>query len=243
MKGKVVIVTGASKGIGEATAQKFAENGATTYFVSRSGSEKKVSELKEKGLDAYSFKCDCADEAAVKSLVEAVVKRHSKIDVLVNDAGVVSGNKIEDITIRQWNEVVTNNLTTMFVMSKFVLPIMKQKRYGKIINISSIAGRYRSLLAGIDYVSSKAGVIGFTRQLSFEAAPFNINVNCVAPAQTDTEMLWSVLPKDSKKDFVKNIPIGRIAKPIDIANVIYFLAGDDSRQIAGAVIDVNGGQF
>tara|TARA_Y100000310_G_scaffold250097_2_gene256252 strand:+ start:6781 stop:7521 length:741 start_codon:yes stop_codon:yes gene_type:complete len=243
LKGKVVVVTGASQGIGKAAAEKFCKNGAVTYFVSRKGSAETVEKLKKEDLEAYSYKCDVTKEASVKEMITHIAEKHSKIDVLVNSAGNVKGNKIENISLEDWKDVIDGNLTSAFLMCKHTLPIMKNHKYGKIINISSIAGRFRSLLAGADYVSAKAGVIGFTRQLSFEAAPYNINANCVCPAQTDTPMLRSVLPKEKDAEFSKNIPIGRIAEPEDIVNVIYFLATEEAKHMAGAIVDVNGGQF
>ena len=243
MQGKIVIVTGASKGIGLAAAKKFCKNKAITYFVSRSGSKDVVEQLQKENLEAYSYECDVTDEKQVKEMMEKIISKHSRIDVLVNCAGIVKINKIENIPLEDWNEVLASNLTSVFLTCKHVAASMKKNKFGKIINISSIAGRSKSFLAGIDYVASKAGIIGFTRQLSSELAPFNINVNCVAPAQTDTDMLRSVLPKEDDEEFKKRIPIGRIATPEDVGNVIYFLATEEARHIAGAIIDVNGGQL
>lgn len=240
---QVAIVTGASRGIGEKTGELLAREGKIVYFVSRSGSEKKCEQLTREGAEVYSHVCDASNENAVKNLIEVIEKKHGRLDILVNCAGTVSKGKIEEISFESWKKIIDSNMTTIFLMCKYTIPIMKKLHAGKIVNVASIAGRSRSMLSGIDYVTSKAGIVGFTRQLSFEAAPFNINVNCVAPAQTDTDMLWSVLPKEKKSDFEKNIPIGRIATPEDVANVIVFLTSDKARHVAGAIVDVNGGQF
>lgn len=243
MKNKVVIVTGASKGIGEAAAEKFSRSGAITYFVSRSGSDKMAKKLSEEGLHAYSAKCDLTKEAQVRRLVKKILQKHSRIDVLVNCAGVVRPGKVEEIGLGEWDSIVASNLTTMFLACKHVVPSMKKRMGGKIINISSIAGRSKSKFAGVHYVSAKAGVIGLTRQLAHELGPYNINVNCVAPGQTYTEMLMSVLTPEKEDALKKSIPLGYIAKPAQIANVIFFLASEDADYINGATIDVNGGQL
>lgn len=240
---RVAIVTGASKGIGEATAEMLARKGYITYFVSRAGNPSKCQLLTKEGFEAHSLQYDLSDEKNVQKLVKDIEAKHGQIDALVNCAGIVTKGKIEDISLDSWKNVMGSNVTSAFLLCKYIVPLMKQKKYGKIVNVSSIAGRSKSMLSGIDYVTSKAALIGFTRQLSYEVAPFNINVNCVAPAQTDTEMLWSVLPKEKRADFEKNIPIGRIATPADVAHVIVFLLSEEARHVAGAIIDVNGGQY
>lgn len=243
MNGKIVVVTGASKGIGEAAAEKFCRLGAVTYFVSRSGSEENVKSLNKENLKAFSYKCDLTSEKEVKKMVEEIIKKHSRIDVAVNNAGVVKPGKIEDISLEEWNEIMASNLTSQFLLCKYLAPHMKKQKYGKIINISSIAGRSRSKFAGIHYVSAKAAVIGFTRHLAGELGSFNVNVNAICPSQTYTKMLASVLTPEKEEKLKESIPLGRIAKPEEIANVIVFLASDEASYMTGSIVDVNGGQL
>src|SRR3989344_835073 len=224
---KVAIVTGASRGIGLAAAEKFCSLGYITYFVSRSGSEKRTKELSAKGQGAFSYKCDLSAEQEVKKMCGEIIKKHSGIDVLVNCAGIVKPGKVDQIPLSEWEFMIANNLTSYFLACKHSVPIMKKQRAGKIINISSIAGRSKSRFAGVHYVCAKAAIIGLTRQLAYELGEFGINVNCIAPGQTDTPMLRSVLTPEKEQATKKAIPLGYIAKPEQIANVIVFLASEE----------------
>ncbi len=240
---KVAIITGASSGIGKITDEMFCAVGARTVFVSRSGADESVDRLKSKDYSCLSLKCDISKEEPVKKMVDTVLKEYGTIDILVNCAAVNQLVKIEDISLEDWEHVLRNNLTSVFLCCKYVLQVMKQKKYGKIINVSSIAGRFRSSLSGIHYVTSKAAVIGFTRQLAYEAGNFQINVNAVCPGQTYTPMLNKSLRPGDKENLEKIIPLGYIASPEQQANVILFLASDEANYINGAIVDVNGGQL
>jgi len=242
-KDKVAIITGASSGIGKKTAEMLCAGQAKTVFVSRGGADEIVAKLKERGYDCLSLKCDVSDEKQVKKMVGTVLTNFGTIDILVNSAAVNQFGKVEDISLEDWEYVLKNNITSQFLCCKHVLPVMKQKKYGKIVNISSIAGRFRSTLSGINYVTSKAAVIGFTRQLAYEVGPFNINVNVLCPSQTDTPMLAASLKPGDKEKLEQIIPLGYIASPEQQANVILFLVSDESNYITGATIDVNGGQI
>jgi len=223
-KDKVAIVTGASSGIGKKTAEMFRQAGAKTISVSR---------------ENY----DVSDEEQVKKMVDKTIDQFGTIDILVNCAAVNQSGKIGDLSLKDWEYVLKNNLTSQFLCCKYVAPIMKKKQYGKIINISSIAGRFRSALSGIHYVTSKAAVIGFTRQLAYELSGYHINVNVVCPGQTDTPMLKASLKPGDEEKLRQIIPLGRVALPEEQANVILFLASDAAQYITGAIIDVNGGQL
>lgn len=242
-KGKVAIVTGASSGMGSKTAEMFCAARAKTVFVSRKGAAKLVDRLKKERYDCLSVQCDVTHEEQVRVMVDAVLSNFGTVDILVNCAAVNQPGKIDELSLKDWEYVLKTNLTSQFLCCKYVVPVMKQKRYGRIINVSSIAGRFRSALSGIHYVTSKAAVIGFTRQLAYEVSGFNINVNVVCPGQTETPMLRASLEPGDEERLRKIIPLGRVAAPEEQANVILFLASDEASYITGAAIDVNGGQL
>ncbi len=241
--GKVVIVMGASRGIGAATAALFAERGAAVILASRSGGPDLADELTKKGLSAESRRVDARREQDVNDMVRRIISRFGRIDVLVNSQAINQCRALEAITLRDWRNVIETNLTSMFLTCKACLPHMKKRRTGKIINIASVAARNRSPVSGIHYVASKTAVLGFTRQLAFEVAPFGINVNAVCPGQTLTPMLLESMTPAQRKRLAGSIPLGRIADPQEQAAVIAFLASDAARYMSGAVVDVNGGQI
>jgi NAD(P)-dependent dehydrogenase (short-subunit alcohol dehydrogenase family) len=241
--GKVAIITGASSGIGQEVASAIANYGAHTVFISRSGSEAIVSELNNSGKSAMSICCDVTNESQVKFAIATVVQKYGQIDILINNAAINQVAKIEDISLEDWNKVMATNLTSQFLCCKEIVPIMKQQHSGKIINVSSIAGHFRSKVSGIHYVASKAGVIGFTRQLAYELAPFQIKVNAICPSQTYTPMLAATLAPPAEQKLIESIPLGRIASMEEQVNVILFLASSLSSYMTGAIVDVNGGQF
>ncbi|WP_055074669.1 SDR family NAD(P)-dependent oxidoreductase [Pseudanabaena sp. 'Roaring Creek'] len=242
-KGKVAMITGASSGIGLAVAEAIACYGAHTVFISRSGATAIASNLNALGQSALSISCDVSDETQVKETIATVLQKYQRIDILINNAAINQVAKIEDISLEDWNKVMATNLTSQFLCCKHIVPIMKQQRHGKIINVSSIAGNFRSKISGIHYVASKAGVIGFTRQLAYELAPFQINVNAICPSQTYTPMLAATLPPEAEQKLVDSIPLGRIASMEEQVNVILFLASQLSSYMTGAIVDVNGGQL
>jgi len=245
-KNKIAIITGGGSGIGLATAQSFAREGANVVICGRS---KKVIQAAKRIKKNYSkqhiiyFILDVSSETQVINLTSNIYRQFGRIDILVNCAGVCDSGKIESISLEQWNYMLKNNLTNSFLCSKHVLPYMKKKKYGKIINVSSIAGRFRSKLAGIHYTCSKAALIAFTKQLAYEVAAYKINVNAICPSQTMTAMLKKFLSPKRKKALEGSIPLGYIALPKQQAAVILFLASDDSNYMTGSVVDVNGGQL
>lgn len=241
--GKVAIITGASSGIGQAVAEAIAGYDAHTIFISRGGADEIVAKLNSIGKSSLSIHCDVTDENQVKNAISTVYDKYERIDILVNNAAINQVARIEDISLEDWNKVMATNLTSQFLCCKHLVPIMKRQRSGKIINVSSIAGHFRSKISGIHYVASKAGAIGFTRQLAYELAPFQINVNAVCPSQTYTPMLASTLPPDEETKLIDSIPLGRIASMAEQVNVILFLASQLSSYMTGAIVDVNGGQF
>jgi len=232
---KIVIVFGGTSGIGLEVYRLLIEDGAKVYMSARS---------EPQDLENYNFKfCDVTDLSSCKKVVEDVLSIHGSIDIAINSFGCPGLEKIEDISEESWNRVLDTNLKGVFNVCKSVLPIMKKNRYGKIVNVSSVAGHFRSLSAGAHYSASKAGVIGFTRQLSLEVIDYNININVVCPSQTLTPMLENNLSADQIKDIERVIPRKRLASVTEQANPILFLCSDAASYMNGAVVDVNGGQF
>lgn len=241
---KVVMITGAGSGIGHISAELFYQLGAKVVLVGRSDKVVKVQkEIDPTGSRTLSIMADLTVEDDVKNMVQKTIAHFGQIDVLVNSAGKSGGGKIDELSLEQWQDIHNSNGTQTFLCCKYVIAEMKKRKYGKVINVSSIAGRFRGMTSGLHYAYSKAGLIGFTRQLGAEVAPWNINVNVLCPSQTMTPMLQALINPEIEKELEKKIPMGRIAKPIEQANVIAFLASDMASYIAGAAIDVNGGQF
>lgn len=242
--GKTAIITGAGSGIGEAVVTLFFERGASVVIAGR---DEKVDAVAKKldpsGKRVLPVKLDLAEEAEVKAMVKNTIKKFGQIDILVNSAGTTDGGKINDITVERWEKVNRDNGLSAFLCCKHVIAEMKKRKYGKIVNISSIAGRFRGMTSGIHYAYAKSGLLAFTRQLGAEVAPFGINVNVLAPSQTMTPMLRSLINDDIEKQLNQKIPLGYIAKPEQQAEVILFLCSDASNYMVGATVDVNGGQF
>ncbi len=244
VKMKKVLITGVSGGIGSATALKFIENG---YFVigtfnkDEKGVEDFKSLLKEKGLNDYFFayKCDFLNSDSVKNALSNIKKDFKYIDVLVNNAGVALFKTINETSENEWDNLFSVNVKSAYLTTNAVIDGMIEKKSGKIVNVSSIWG-----VAGgsceVGYSASKSALIGYTKALAKELGPSNINVNCVCPGVIDTKMN-SRLSKSDIKDIVDNTPLSRIGKPSEVADLIFFLSGDNSSFITGQVITIDGG--
>lgn len=242
--GKVAIVTGGGSGIGKAVAKLFIERGARVVVAGRSEKVDAVAkELDSTGEKILSVRLDLSNEEEVKGLIETTVQKFGSVDILVNSAGTSEGGKIDELTVEQWNKINSDNGLSTFLCCKYAIAEMKKRKYGKIVNVSSIAGRFRGMTSGLHYAYAKAGVIGFTRQLGAEVAKFGINVNVLAPSQTMTPMLEALINDDIVKQLNEKIPLGYIAQPEQQAEVILFLCSDAANYMVGATIDVNGGQF
>ena len=223
----IAVITGASQGIGKTIFELFQERNITSIGVSRYIQE-----------GEHTRRCDIRDGLAVHNLFFEIIDTYGKIDILVNNAGIVSNNDILDLPLYEWENIIETNLTGAFLCCKYSINHMKIRRFGKIVNISSIAGGFRSSTASVAYTCSKYGLIGLTRQLALHYAKDNININCVCPSQTLTPMLNNI-----NKEQIDKIPAGRLATTYDIAKAVYFLCSDDASYLHGAIIDVNGGQF
>ena len=244
MDGKVAIVTGAGQGIGRAIALSLSEKGANLVIADINGktASEVVNEIEASGRKAISVQTDVSKVNDIKKLVEMAVQEFSTVDILVNNAGILHTTKVEDITEEEWDRIMGVNLKSMFFMSQQVLPYMKSQKSGRIINISSLAGRMGGYANGLAYSASKAGVIGLTMALARRIAEFDITVNAVAPGTVEGEMIKQISAKE-REILKQTIPVKRLGKPENIADVVAFLASDASSFMTGAVIDVNGGIF
>ena len=239
---KVALVTGASRGIGEAIAIKFAEHGANIAFTFLS-SEHKAKTLEEKlaamGIKAKGYKSDAGDFKAAEQLAADVVKDFGTIDICVNNAGISRDNLLLRLTPEQWDEVMQANLKSVYNLTKQVIRPMMKSRSGSIINLSSIVG-IKGNGGQSAYAASKAGIIGFTKSIAQEIGSRNIRCNAIAPGFIETDMTHYLKDGGAEKWFEK-IPLGRFGKPEDVANAALFLASEMSVYVTGQVLSVCGG--
>ena len=249
-KDKVVIITGSSSGIGREIALQFAREGGNVIINGRNQQEvgSVVDEIQSSGGTALGFVADVSIKGQVENLVNYTIQNFDRVDILVNNAGGGGGSKnVEDLTEEDWDEVIAKNLKSVFFCSQAVLETMKKNKYGKIINISSQAGRALTILAGPHYASAKAGVIAFTRQLAKEVARSGINVNAVAPGIIYSGprfgQVWDSYPEGEREQFLEDIAIGRLGTNREIAATVLFLASDGAGYLVGATLDVNGGRW
>ncbi len=240
--GKTVLVTGAGQGIGATIARVFAERGADVAVndVVPSTGERTVREMVRRGQSAAYFAADVTSEPGVRSMCEDIVETFGSLDILVNNAGILGTSPTEELKVDAWMRTLSVNLTGAFICCKNVLPLMRARRYGKIINIASLAGESGGIAVGADYSASKGGLLALTRRLALEAASFDINVNAIAPATTRTPMS-DELPDKDRAALLARIPLRRLGEPEDIAYAACFLASDEASFITGATLDVNGG--
>lgn len=245
LNGKVAIVTGAARGIGEAIAIKFAEQGANIAFtyVSDSSAEKAAvleGKLIALGVKAKSYKSNAGDFAQCEAFVNDVLKEFGTVDICVNNAGISKDNLLLRMSQDQWDEVIKVNLNSVFYMTKQVIKPMMKARNGSIINMSSVIGEMGN--AGqTSYAASKAGIIGFTKSVAKELGSRNIRCNAIAPGFVETDMTSYLKEGDAGDKYKAGIPLGRFASAEDIANTTLFLASDMGSYITGQTISVCGG--
>jgi 3-oxoacyl-[acyl-carrier protein] reductase len=243
LENKVALVTGASRGIGEAIALKFAENGAQVAFTYLS-SEERAKALEEKltvfGVKAKAYKSDAGDYAAAEALTSEVTKDFGTIDICVNNAGISKDNLLLRLSHEQWDEVMQANLKSVYNLTKQVIRPMMKARSGSIINLSSVVGMMGN--AGQSaYAASKAGIIGFSKSIAQELGSRNIRCNAIAPGFIETDMTHYLKDGNNAEQWFSQIPLGRFGKPEEVANVALFLASDLSNYITGQVISTCGG--
>jgi 2-hydroxycyclohexanecarboxyl-CoA dehydrogenase len=241
LKEKVAMITGAGEGIGRATALKLSRHGATVVVgdVNPATIEETVSFIKNEGGDAFGITFDVTDFEQVKEAVRKTLDVYGRIDILVNNAGWDKIEPFMDNTPDVWDKLININYRGLLFCSRAILDHMTEQKRGKIINISSDAGRVGSM-GETAYAGTKGAIIAFTKSLAREMVRYNINVNCVAPGPTDTAFFKKV-PEKIQEGLIKAIPMRRLAQPADIANAVYFFASDMSDYITGQVLSVNGG--
>lgn len=241
LTGKVVIITGASRGIGRGIVEKFAEEGATVIFTYFSSDIKAVElENKLKSMTVIKgVQADASDYHVTQYLVKEVIKKFHKIDILVNNAGVVRDNLIIKMNKEDWDTIIRVNLNSVFNFTKAVIKPMIKQRSGSIINISSIVG-IKGNIGQSNYAASKAGIIGFSKSIALELGSKNIRCNVISPGLISTDMI-NKLNKEKKREWIKKIPLNRLGTIEDIANVCLFLSTDLSSYITGQVLSVDGG--
>ncbi len=242
LKGKVAIITGASKGIGKAIAINFAKHGASVVLNYRSdddGARSVVKEIEENGGNVVLHKGDISNFSVADDLAKLCIEKLSRVDILVNNAGMTKDTLLLRMKEQDFDDVINVNLKGTFNCIKHVTPIMIKQRYGKVLNISSVIGLIGNI-GQVNYAASKAGIIGMTKSLAKELGSRGINVNSIAPGFIDTDMT-EVLTDKVKETILSHIPLNRIGKVEDVANLAVFLASDLSSYITGQVITVDGG--
>ena len=246
LEGKVAIITGAASGIGRATALLFSEEGAKVVVcdVDAERGVKVRDEIVERGGDAIFVRADVTKAEDVRRLVKETVKKYGRIDVLVNNAGIASIGTVLDVPEEEWDRVLAVNLKGPFLCSKYVVPEMIKAGGGVIVNVASVLGLVGSR-GEAAYCASKGGLVALTRAMALDFAEHNIRVNCVCPGSVETPMREHVLAKKAKKESRSTgeaeIPLGRVARPEEIARAILFLASDDSSYATGSILVVDGG--
>src|SRR6476659_241274 len=247
LKGKVALVTGASSGIGRATAEMLAANGARVainFHRNHTGAEGARTQITGAGGSAIVVQADVTRAREVQSLVEQTVAEFGPIDILVNNAGsLVERLRILELTEERWDEVIDLNLKSAFLCCRAVAGSMMDRKTGAIVNVSSIAGRNGGALGSIHYSTAKGGVITFTKGLAKELGAFGVRVNAVSPGVIDTPYHEQFSSPEMMKTYAGMIPLGRVGTPAEVGNVICFLASDAAGYLAGETIEINGGMF
>jgi 3-oxoacyl-[acyl-carrier protein] reductase len=243
LKDKVALITGASRGIGKATALLLAEVGCNlviNYCNNEQDALEVASGAKKFGISAKVFRADVSQKKQADEMVGYTIEEFGRIDILVNNAGIWKHAGIDKMTEEQLRETIEVNLYSTFYVITACVPYMIKQKSGNIINISSTAGQ-RGEPFHSHYAASKGAIISLTKSLAVELAPYNIRVNCVAPGWVDTDMSHESLTGEDKENILQQIPLGRAAKPEEIAGSVLFLASELSTFITGEVINVNGG--
>ena len=242
---QVVVVTGAGspKGIGRTIAQTFGKQGAKVVIcdINQAGCDANVEEMKKMGIEAAGYAANLTDPDAVKELVNKIVEKYGRIDVLVNNAGISQKVTVADMTLDDIKRIFSVNMFGLFLITQAVCEVMKKQKYGRIVHLSSVSGkRGGGVFGGAHYSASKAAVLGFSKNLAREVSQYGITTNCVCPGLINTE-IWKSMPKEQADAVIAGIPMGRPGETQEVANAIVFLASKEASYITGEEIDINGG--
>ena len=249
LKDRVALVTGASRGIGASTAEVLAARGAKVAVSARTVGdlEQVAGKIRSAGGQALVVPCDVLDQGQVEAMVKRVVDTWGRLDILVNNAGLGTPTQpVETINPADWDQTIALNLKSTFLCVRAAVPVMKAQRYGRIVSVSSFAGRNFSRISGPQYSAAKAGVLAFTKHMAVELGPFGICSNSVAPSIVLTARVkakWEGRPAEEQKRILSALPLRRLAEPVEVATVIAFLASDDASYVNGVCIDINGGSY
>jgi 3-oxoacyl-[acyl-carrier protein] reductase len=240
LQGKTALVTGSARGIGRAIALRLAEERAVVAVMDLRDPGPVVREIRARGHTALPFGVDITDPQAVGRAVDAMIERYGRIDILVNNAGIIARESILELSYEDWQRVMEVNVNGTFNCSKAVIPHMIKRSYGRIVNITSIAGKMGDITASPAYGTSKGAINTFTKSLARQLASYNITVNAVAPHAIETDMSaeWSA---EKRSSVVGSIPLKRMGKPEEVAEAVLFLVSEGSSFITGEILDVNGG--
>jgi NAD(P)-dependent dehydrogenase (short-subunit alcohol dehydrogenase family) len=245
LEGRIALVTGAAGGMGRAIALRLAEAGARVAVNDRSLDQLNdlVVELRTRNCDVLPLAADVTVARQVRAMVETVAVQLGPVGVLVNNAGVLRPTRFLDIPEDEWTFVVDVNLKGTFLCSQAVVPQMQEQGWGRIVNLSSTAGKNVSTVGGVHYTAAKAGVLGLTRHLASEVASDGITVNAVCPGLIDTDMVRSTISSELVDKYAAHFPIPRLGRPEEVAHLVAFLATDRAAYITGASMDINGGDL
>lgn len=240
---KVAIITGSSRGIGRSIAIELAKNGFDIVVNNNIKTEEGIETVNEikKITNAIFVMCDITDSIQVNRMIEDTISKFGRIDILINNAGIAIDKRFENMSLDQWNEVISVNLTGAFNCTKSVVRYMQVQGSGKIINISSIIGQIGNV-GQANYSASKGGLIAFTKSIAKEYAKDGIVINAIAPGFIRTKMIESI-PKGVLKETLRNIPLGRLGEPEEVAKLVCYLSSDDANYITGQVFNINGGMY
>ena len=240
--GRVALVTGAFRGLGFATAERLAGRGAAVAVHVRDP-ERAADAARRLGDRGFAVAGDLGTSADRQAIVARTLDRFGRLDVLVNNAAVALSTRFEKITEEEWRRTFEINVTAVFLLIRAVLPAMKEQRYGRIVNLSSTAGKTVSTLGGAHYTASKAGLQGLTRAAAKELGPYGITVNAVCPGLFDTELTREHATPEQLAAIAKTFPVRRLGDPVEVADLICFLASEAAGYITGASLDINGGDL
>ncbi len=244
LDGQIAIVTGSSRGIGQAIAEELGRHGAAVVinYVRSEGRAKEVAEgIQRSGGKALAVRADVASHEDVRAMVETTVQHFGRVDILVNNAGLARDKTLKNLTPEMWHEVVSVKLDSMYYCTRAVWPYMLDQKYGRIVNISSVIGQMGNF-GQSNYAAANAGIIGFTKAVALEGARSGITVNAICPGFVETEMLLEV-PEKLKEQIISRIPLGRFARTGEIAKAVVYLVSEAGAYITGQSLNINGGLY